>query len=164
MFLSLALKEVQMVKIHSSSSHYPLELTSPRQTPPITDHKIFVRNLYTFYFRQCFTVFFDFCYFSFELLEWTFQVHKNKNSLGFPACIHLHRWRVSQLLKCLKHNAAGKETWIQSWRFLLPKANHLLFTVRISTNHSNTILVHFISWFFHALQTLAPTSGFQIII
>ena len=44
---------------------------------------------------------------------------------------------------------------MQSWRFLLHMANHLSFTVRISMNHRNSVLFHFVSWIFHTLQTLA---------
>ena len=32
---------------------------------------------------------------------------------------------------------------------------HLSFIVRISTSHSNNILVNLVSWLFHALKTLA---------
>ena len=49
----------------------------------------------------------------------------------------------------------GRETWLQSWRFLLHMANHLFFTVTISTSHSKNILVHFVRWLFSAMQTLA---------
>ena len=45
--------------------------------------------------------------------------------------------------------------WIQLGRFLLHITNHLFFTMRISTKHSNSILVHFVGWLFYALQTLA---------
>lgn len=34
-------------------------------------------------------------------------------------------------------------------------AEHHFFTVRISTNPSNSMLVHFVSWLFRVLQTLA---------
>ena len=34
-------------------------------------------------------------------------------------------------------------------------ANHLFFAVRIGTNHSNIIIVHFVGWLFHAVITLA---------
>ena len=42
---------------------------------------------------------------------------------------------------------------IQSWRFLLHSTNHLFFTVRIRTSHSNSILLHFVDWFFRALPS-----------
>ena len=47
------------------------------------------------------------------------------------------------------------EIWIQSWRFLLYIDNHFSIKVRISTNQRSSILVHFVDWLFHALQTLA---------
>ena len=108
------------------------------------------------YFRQ----YFRFCLrflrsLFFSQLKWPFQNHKNKNSQWFPVCIYPHGWRVSQLQRCPKNNGAKIETWIQSWRFLLHMAIYLFLTVRISTNHSNSILVHFVSWFFHELQTCA---------
>ena len=98
--------------------------------------------------------FFGPCYSIFWPVQWTFQVHKNENSLIFPVRIHLHGWCVSQLQRYPKLNGAGTETWIQSCRFLLHMANPLCFTVRIGSNHSNSILVHFAGWHFHALQTL----------
>ena len=55
----------------------------------------------------------------------------------------------------LPHRASYLEAFIQSWRVLFHLANHLFFTVRISTNYNNSILVHFVCWLFHALQTLA---------
>ena len=57
--------------------------------------------------------------------------------------------------RCPKRNRAGIETCIQSWRFLLHTANNLRFTLRIKANHSNSILVHFVGWLFHALKTFA---------
>ena len=92
-----------------------------------------VRNLYTFYFR----------------------VRKNENSQWFSDRIHLHGWRVSQLQRCSKCYGAEIEMWIRSWRFLLDMTNHFFFTKRISANNSNSIFIHFVGWFFHALQTLA---------
>ena len=56
---------------------------------------------------------------------------------------------------CSKHNGAGVETWMQSWRFLLLMSNHLFPTMRISTNHSSNLLVHLVGWFFHPLQNLS---------
>ena len=118
-----------------------------------------VRNLYTFYFRPGFTVSFKFSSIFILFLslfnEWPFQFHKNENLQGFPVHIHLHGWCVSQLQRCLKRNEAEIETCIQSLMFLLHIANHLFLTVRISTNNSNSILVHFVGWLFHPLQTLA---------
>ena len=116
------------------------------------------RNLYTFYFGQCFTVSFRFSSIFVILLFWPLQVHKNVgivNLLGLPVRIHLYGWRVFQLQRCSKRNGAGIEKWIQSWRFLLYMDNHFSFTVRISMNQRSSILVHFANWFFHALQTLA---------
>ena len=60
-----------------------------------------------------------------------------------------------RLQRCPKRNGTGIEIWIQSWRFLLHMDNHFSFTVRISTNQRNSILVHFVDWLFHASQTLA---------
>ena len=59
----------------------------------------------------------------------------------------------SVLQRRLNCHGAGIETWIQSSRFLLHVVNYLFFTVKISTNHSNSILVHFACWLFHKLQT-----------
>ena len=39
-------------------------------------------------------------------------------------------------------------------RFLLYMDNQIPFVLRISTNKRNSILVHFVDWHFHALQTL----------
>ena len=41
------------------------------------------------------------------------------------------------------------------WQYLSCIANHLFYTVRISMNYSNSILVHFFGQLFHAIQTLA---------
>ena len=49
----------------------------------------------------------------------------------------------------------GIEIWIQSWRFLLYMDNHFFFIVRINKNQRTSILVHFVGWLFHVLQTLA---------
>ena len=74
----------------------------------------------------------------------------------FPEISSLHSPpRASQLQRCPKHNGAGIETWRRSWRFPLYMANHLVFTMRISKNHSNSILIHLVGWLFHALRTLA---------
>ena len=39
--------------------------------------------------------------------------------------------------------------------FLSNKDNRFPFTVRIRTNHRNSVLVNFVDWLFHLLQTLA---------
>ena len=111
--------------------------------------------MYTFYFRQCFTVFLfflDLCYFIFSqfyglFCEWKFA---GISSLYSP--LWLTRFPVAKMSKA---PSAEIVTWIQSWRFLLHMANHLFFTVRISMNHCNSILMHFFVWLFHTLQVLA---------
>ena len=95
----------------------------------------------------------SFLFYFLASLKLPFQVHKNENSKGILVRIHLHGWRTFQLQKCPKRNGVEIETRIQLWRFLLHMANHF-FTMRISTNHSYNILVHFIGLLFHALQTL----------
>ena len=79
----------------------------------------------------------------------------NWNFYGFQLRIHLFGWRVFQLQRCPKRNGAGIEIWIQWWRFLLYMDNHFFFIVRINKNQRTSILVHFVGWLFHVLQTLA---------
>ena len=55
-----------------------------------------------------------------------------------------------------------REIWMQSWRFLLYMVKDLSFTVRISTNQRNSILVYFVDCLCHALQTLAWLSNYHI--
>ena len=59
-----------------------------------------------------------------------------------------------QIAKMSKAQCGRVEIWMKSWIFLLQMTNRL-FTVRLSTNHSNSILVHFVGCLWHALQTLA---------
>ena len=75
--------------------------------------------------------------------------------VGISSSISRISRHIFQLQRCPKRNGTGIELWIQSWRFLLCKASHFYFTVRISTNYRNRILVHFADWLFHVLQTLA---------
>ena len=108
-------------------------------TPNNRPYKTFlVRNLYKFYFRQCYTISFKFSLIFITLF-----------------CSQFNGWRVSRLQRCPKRNWAGIRTRIQSRRFLLHMFNHLFCKVRISINHSISILVHFVGWLFHTLQTLA---------
>ena len=41
--------------------------------------------------------------------------------------------------------------------------SHLFFTVRISANHSNSILVFFVGWLFHPLQTLVLANQYNTL-
>ena len=68
--------------------------------------------------------------------------------------LHSSLWLPCFLVRCPKRSGTGIEISIQSWRFLLHMDNHFSCTVRISTNETNSILVHFVDWLFHALQTL----------
>ena len=86
------------------------------------------------------------------------QFHENLGTVNLqeiPVRTRLYSWRVFRLQGCSKRNRTGTKIWIQSWRFLLYMGNHFSFTVRISTNQRNSILVHFVDWLFHALKTLA---------
>ena len=77
------------------------------------------------------------------------------NLQEFPVRIHCYGRRVFRLQRCSIRSGTGIEIWIQSLRFLFYMDKHFSSTVRISTNQRNSILVHFIDWLFHALQTLA---------
>ena len=143
------------------------QLTLPPQNLPLySGHAQYwtflARNLYTFYFGQCFTVSFKFSsifvVLLFQPVQWPFQFHENVGIVilqEFPVRIHLYGSCVFQLQRCPKFNVTGIEIWIQSWRFLLHMDNHFSSTLRISTNRRNSIPVHFVDWLFHALQTLA---------
>ena len=115
----------------------------------------FVRNLYTVYFKQCFTVLSKFSSIFFILvfsqINCFFRFTKIKMCRDFQS---IFTSMVDAFPSCKDIQSAATETWMQSWRFLLHMTSHL-FTVRISMNHSNSILFHFAGWLFHSLQILA---------
>ena len=128
------------------------QLTLPLDSRHVQYEAFLARNLYTFYFGQCFTVSFKFSsifvVLLFQPVQWPFQFHENVGIVilqEFPVRIHLYGSCVFQLQRCPKFNVTGIEIWIQSWRFLLHMDNHFSFTVRISTNQRNSILVQFIN-------------------
>ena len=155
------------------SGHFSIEdivfrfqLTLPPRTDTSKIRHFLARNLYTFYFGQCFTVSCRFSSIFVILLFWPLQVHKNVgivNLMGLPVCIHLYGWRVFQLQRCSKRNGAGIEKWIQSWRFLLYMDNHFSFTMRLvrtkETAFLSTSLIGSFTRYKHS-----PTSCLQIII
>ena len=97
-------------------------------------------------------------FYFFSQFNGLFQCHENVgvvNLQEIPLRIHLYGSRVSRLQGSPKCTETGIEIWIQSQRFLLYMDNHFSFIVRISKNQRNSILVHFVDWLFHALQTLS---------
>ena len=97
-------------------------------------------------------------FYFFSQFNGLFQCHENVgvvNLQEIPLRIHLYGSRVSRLQGSPKCIGTGIEIWIQSQRFLLYMDNHFSFIVRISKNQRNSILVHFVDWLFHALQTLS---------
>ena len=69
--------------------------------------------------------------------------------VGISSSISRISRHIFQLQRCPKRNGTGIELWIQPWRFLLYIDNHFSFRMRISMNHRNSILVHFVDWLFH---------------
>ena len=98
---------------------------SPRTNFLIADHiqyKTFLaRNVYRFYFWQCFTLSFKFplifvillfslmAFSSIYIKMYSQYFHEN----GFPVCIHLSGWYDFQLQRCPKCNGTAIEIWIQ---------------------------------------------------
>ena len=124
-------------------------------TPNNRPYKTFlVRNLYTFYFRQCFKISFKFILFKI-ILYYSFNLYFSQfNGLFRMIKIKICRYFKFVFISLVDaFSREGIETWIQLWRFLLDIVNHLFFLKKISTD-SNSILFHFVGWLFHVLKTL----------
>ena len=129
-------------------------------TPNNRSYKIFfVRNLYTFYFRQCFTDSFKFSSIFYILFFSQFnglfrsikmEILSDFQSVfismvdAFPSCKDLQ----STMGQGQKH---GYKHGVILWHMV----NNFFFTVRINANHTNSILVHFVDLPFRPLQILA---------
>ena len=135
---------------------FPRTDLSVTGTPDSWPYKTFlIRNLYTFCFRQCFklssiNVTLIFSQFNGFFRHINIKIFRDFQSVYTSMVDTFPRYKDVQ--KALVH---GQKHGCNHGYFCLHMANHLLFTVKISTNQSNNILVHSVAWFFHTLQTLA---------
>ena len=118
--------------------------------------------MYKFYFGQCFTILFKFS--SVFIIFWASLIaflgpwKWNIVDISSP---YSPPWLTCFLVAKMSMRTGTRieipiQLWygvIQLW-FLLHMDNHPLCTVWISTHHRNSILVQFVGWLFHALQTL----------
>ena len=120
-----------------------------------------VTSLYVFYFRRFLRFPLSFLWSLLFDFSASLIVHKNENSRGLPVRIHLHGWRVSQLQRCPKRYGVEIETQIRSRKFVLHMANYHFSAMRISKNHSNSILVHFVGWLFDTPKPVASKLSYK---
>ena len=128
------------------------------------------RNLYKFYLRQCFTVslklslLFVILFFGqfndlFGPQKWKFTAFSSPYSP--PWLVH---FPVGKMSKTQLGRIRDMDTIM---KISVAYGQPLFFIVRILANHSNCIFVHFLGWFFLAMQTLAnqwlPTYHINII-
>ena len=98
-------------------------------TPNNKSYKTFlIRRLYSFYFRQCFTILFKFSsvfvILFFSPFNGFFSSIKMKIGKNFPVLI-TSNVNTFQSQRFPKRYGAGKDTWIQSWSL----TNTMLVTV-----------------------------------
>ena len=128
---------------------------SVSDTPNNRSYKTFVRSLYTFYFRQCFTVSFKFSssllFHFFSQFNSFFRFIKMKILGNFQS---VFTSMVDTYPNCKDVQSAIGHTITEIF-FCLHMAYHLFFIVRINAHYRNSILVLFVGSLFHAFQTLA---------
>ena len=149
---------MQQTSFLSLNSHYLLDLASLQQTCSITViYDTFLKDFYTFYFRQCFAVPFKFSsvfpILFFSQFDGYFRSIKIKICRDFQ---FVFTSTIDMFSSCRDVQNVTEQRQKQGYRhgdILLHMANHLYSEHQYE--HSNSILVHFVSGLFKALQTHA---------
>ena len=159
---------MQQTSFLGLNSHYLLDLASLQQTCSITViYDTFLKDFYTFYFRQCFAVPFKFSsvfpILFFSQFDGYFRSIKIKICRDFQ---FVFTSTIDMFSSCKDVQNVTEKRQKQGYKhgdILLHMANHLFFTVSISMNTAtaflSTLLVGSLTHYKHM-----PIIDFQIII